>query len=196
VNTFRYIVGVLLVVGLPPGVVWWFLLHPFVSFWRRLGVRLTMIVLGLFLVAGVLALASIRDLLLGADLGLSWPLVGLGIALMVLAALIGLKRRKYLTIRILAGIPEVEAEPEKQGSLLEEGPYAVIRHPRYVEVVLATFAYAAIANYVGCWIVVIAMVPLLHLVVVLEERELVERFGEAYRDYAARVPRYIPRLKN
>ena len=101
-NTFRYIVGVLLVVGLPPGVVWWFLLHPFVSFWRRLGVRLTMIVLGLFLVAGVLALASIRDLLLGADLGLSWPLVGLGIALMVLAALIGLKRRKYLTIRILA----------------------------------------------------------------------------------------------
>ena len=195
-NTFRYIVGVLLVVGLPPGVVWWFLLHPFVSFWRRLGVRLTMIVLGLFLVAGVLALASIRDLLLGADLGLSWPLVGLGIALMVLAALIGLKRRKYLTIRILAGIPEVEAEPEKRGSLLEEGPYAVIRHPRYVEVVLATFAYAAIANYVGCWIVVIAMVPLLHLVVVLEERELVERFGEAYRDYAARVPRYIPRLKN
>jgi protein-S-isoprenylcysteine O-methyltransferase Ste14 len=196
VNTFRYIVGVLLVVGLPPGVLWWFLLHPFVGFWRKLGVRLTMIVLGLFLLASVLALVSIRDFLLGADLGLSWPLFAVGIVLMVLAAWIGLKRRKHLTIRILAGIPEVEAEPQRQGKLLEEGPYAVIRHPRYVEVVLATFAYAAIANHVGSWIVVIAMLPLLHLVVILEERELVERFGEAYRDYAARVPRYMPRLKN
>jgi protein-S-isoprenylcysteine O-methyltransferase Ste14 len=196
VDTFRYIVGVLLVVGLPPGVLWWFVLHPFVGFWRRLGVRLTMIVLGLFLLASVLALATIRDSLLGADLGLSWPLFTVGIVLMAFAALIGLKRRKHLTVRILAGVPEVQTDPEKRGRLLQEGPYAVIRHPRYVEVVLATFAYAAIANYVGCWIMVIAMAPLLHLVVVLEERELVERFGEAYRDYAARVPRYIPRLRS
>ena len=195
-DTFRYIVGVLLVVGLPPGVLWWFVLHPFVGFWRRLGVRLAMIVLGLFLLASVLALATIRDSLLGADLGLSRPLFAVGIVLMVFAALIGLKRRKHLTVRILAGVPEVQSDPEKRGRLLQEGPYAVVRHPRYVEVVLATFAYAAIANYVGCWIMVIAMVPLLHLVVVLEERELVERFGAAYRDYATRVPRYIPRLRS
>jgi len=194
VDTFRYIVGVLLVVGLPPGVVWWFLLHPFVGFWRRLGVRLTMIVLGIFLIASVVALAAIRDSLLGADLGLSWPLFGVGIVLMALAAWMGLKRRKHLTIRILAGIPEVESETGKQGRLLDEGPYAVIRHPRYVEVVLGTLGYAAIANYLGCWIMVVAMVPVLHLVVILEERELLERFGGAYRDYAARVPRYIPRL--
>ena len=113
-DTFRYIVGVLLVVGLPPGVLWWFVLHPFVGFWRRLGVRLTMIVLGLFLLASVLALATIRDSLLGTDLGLSWPLFAVGIVLMVFAALIGLKRRKHLTVRILAGVPEVQADAEKQ----------------------------------------------------------------------------------
>ena len=173
----------------------WFLVHPFVGFWRRLGVRLTMTVLGLLLLAGVLALVTVRDVLLGADLGLSWPLFAVGVVLLVLATWISLKRRKYLTVRILVGVPEIEAEPEKQGRLLEEGPYAVIRHPRYVEVVLATLGYAAVANYVGCWIMVIAVVPVLHLVVVLEERELRERFGEAYRDYAARVPRYIPRLR-
>jgi protein-S-isoprenylcysteine O-methyltransferase Ste14 len=194
-DTFRYIVGVLLVVGLPPGVAWWFLLHPFVGFWRRLGVRLSMILLGLLTVISVLALVAIRDALLGEDLGFSWPLFAAGVVLLVLAASIGLKRRKHLTTRILAGVPEVEAEPKKQGKLLEAGPYAVIRHPRYVEVVLASFAYAAIANYVGCWIVVTLMVPLLHLVVLFEERELLERFGASYRDYASRVPRYIPRLK-
>jgi len=196
VDTFRYIVGALLVIGLPPGVAWWFLLHPFVAFWRRLGVRLTMVVLGLFLVVSISGLALIRDFLLGADLGLSWPVFAVGIMLLGLAAWIGLKRRKHLTLRILAGVPEVQAGPERQGRLLEQGPYAVIRHPRYVEVVLAMFGYAAIANHTGPWIMAIAMVPLLHLVVLLEERELVERFGEAYRDYARRVPRYIPRPGN
>lgn len=196
VDTFRYIVGVLLVVGLPPGIAWWFLLHPFVGFWRRLGTRLTMIALGVFLVTSVFALATIRDVLLGADLGLNWPLLAAGVLLMVPAAWIGLKRRRHLTIRILVGIPEIQPEPEKRGELLETGPYAVIRHPRYVEVVLAIFAYAAIANYAGCWVMAIATVPLLHLVVILEERELLARFGEAYRNYAARVPRYIPRFRS
>jgi protein-S-isoprenylcysteine O-methyltransferase Ste14 len=194
VDTFRYIVGVLLVAGLPPGLAWWLLVHPFVGFWRRLGVRLAMIVLLVFLLASVMALVIIRDVLLGPDLGFSWLLFAAGIGLLAISAWISLKRRKYLTFRILAGLPEIEADPEKQGTLLAEGPYGVIRHPRYVEVVLAMFAYAAIANYVGCWILVIAMVPVLHLVVKLEERELRERFGQAYKDYADRVPRYIPRL--
>jgi protein-S-isoprenylcysteine O-methyltransferase Ste14 len=194
VDTFRYIVGVLLVIGLPPGVALWFLVHPFIGFWRRLGVRFTMTVLGILLLVSVLGLVAVRDVLLGADLGLSRPLFAVGVVLLVVAIWISLKRRKYLTVRILIGVPEIEAEPEERGKLLEEGPYAVIRHPRYVEVVLATFGYAAIANYAGSWIVVAVMVPLLHLVVLLEERELRERFGEAYRDYAARVPRYLPRL--
>ena len=193
-DTFRYIVGVLLVIGLPPGVALWFLVHPFIGFWRRLGVRFTMTVLGILLLVSVLGLVAVRDVLLGADLGLSRPLFAVGVVLLVVAIWISLKRRKYLTVRILVGIPEIQAEPEKQGRLLEEGPYAVIRHPRYVEVALATFGYAAIANYAGAWIVVVAMVPVLHLVVVLEERELRERFGQAYQDYADRVPRYIPRL--
>lgn len=193
-DTFRYIVGVLLVIGLPPGVALWFLVHPFIGFWRRLGVRFTMTVLGILLLVSVLGLVAVRDVLLGADLGLSRPLFAVGVVLLVVAIWISLKRRKYLTVRILIGVPEIEAEPEERGKLLEEGPYAVIRHPRYVEVVLATFGYAAIANYAGSWIVVAVMVPLLHLVVLLEERELRERFGEAYRDYAARVPRYLPRL--
>lgn len=195
VNTFRYILGVLLVVGLPPGVAWWFIVHPFVGLWRKVGVRGTMIVMTLFFAASLTGLAVIRDALLGPDLGLRWPLVGLGAALAAAAIIIGVKRRRYLTMRILAGVPEVESEVEKRGKLLIEGPYALVRHPRYVEITLATFGYAAIANYLGCWIVAILTIPVIHLVVILEERELVDRFGDAYREYAARVPRYLPRRR-
>lgn len=35
--------------------------------------------------------------------------------------------------------------------------------------------------------------PLLHLIALLEERVVRDRFGPAYADYAARVPRYPPR---
>jgi protein-S-isoprenylcysteine O-methyltransferase Ste14 len=196
VNTFRYILGVLLMVGLPPGVAWWFVVHPFVGLWRKVGVRGTMIVMTLFFAASVVGLAMIRDALLGPDLGLRWPLVVLGVALAAAAIFIGVKRKKYLTVRILAGVPEVETDAERRGKLLEEGPYALVRHPRYVEITLATFAYAAIANYVGCWILAILTIPVIHLVVILEERELTDRFGDAYREYATRVPRYLPRRKS
>lgn len=194
-NTFRYILGVLLVVGLPPGMAWWFAVHPLVSFWRKVGVRGTMTAMILFFALSVAGLAMVRDALLGPDLGLRWPLLGLGGVLCAAAGFIGWKRRKHLTMRVLAGVPEVETDVDKRGHLLVEGPYAVIRHPRYVEIVLASFGYAAIANYLGCWILAILTVPVIHLIVILEERELIDRFGDAYRQYAARVPRYLPRTR-
>lgn len=101
-------------------------------------------------------------------------------------------RKKYLTFRILAGVPEFARDPHRQGHLLTEGPYARIRHPRYIEVVMWTFAYAFIANYVGAYVLALLTPLLVHLVVLLEERELRDRFGQEYVEYCARVPRYIP----
>jgi protein-S-isoprenylcysteine O-methyltransferase Ste14 len=192
-DRFRYILGVFIMVGLPPGVAWWFVVHPFVGFWRKVGVRGTLVAMTVFWATSVVGLVTIRDRLLGRDLGTRWPLVVLGVVLVAAAIFMAVKRRRYLTTRILVGVPELETDAEKRGKLLQEGPYALIRHPRYVEITLATFAYAAIANYVGCWVLAVLAIPVIHLVVILEERELTQRFGDAYREYAARVPRYIPR---
>jgi protein-S-isoprenylcysteine O-methyltransferase Ste14 len=189
----RYIVGVLLLISLPPGVAWWFVIHPFVGFWRKAGVKPTMWVVSVGSAVAMIVLWAAREPLMGRDLGDSWILGCTAVLLFALAVAIGLRRKRHLTTRILAGIPELQADG-RGGDLLTEGPYAVIRHPRYVEVALAVLAYALFANYVGTYVVAVATPLALHAIVLLEERELLERFGDAYVEYSARVPRYIPRF--
>jgi protein-S-isoprenylcysteine O-methyltransferase Ste14 len=177
---------------LPPGLVWWFLVHPFVRFWRRLGPRVTLTIMGALGVGGVAALLPFRAAILGRDLGTSPVLLGVGAVLLLASWWIALLRRRHLTARILAGVPELDGEGSS-GTLLTEGIYARMRHPRYVEVALGTLAWACFANFVGAWVVALGTIPVLHLIVLLEERELVDRFGAQYRTYSASVPRYLPR---
>lgn len=190
--TARYVLAVLLVISLPPAVFWWILIHPLVGVWRRLGVAASLWINGILMAGGYVGLWFARDALVGRDLGGYPALVVAGAICLVVSIRIALKRRRHLTFRILSGVPELQSDG-KGGALLTEGPYAVMRHPRYVEVVIGTLGYALLANHTGAYLVTLAMVPVLHMVVLIEERELVERFGDDYREYAARVPRYLPR---
>ena len=192
-DRIRYVLAVLLVATIPPAIIWWYIIHPFVGFWRRLGPRVTNWIVGVSMVALMVVLGLGRRWLVGADLGTNWILVGLGLACFSVAIFIGLKRKRFLTTRILAGVPELDKD--NPGTLLSEGPYAVIRHPRYVEVLVGVLGYALAANHVGGYVVALLSAPALHLVVVMEERELAVRFGAAYEEYCARVPRYVPRRR-
>ena len=193
VDTARYIFAVLVVSWLPPAIVWWFIVHPFVEFWRRIGPKGTLSILGTVALACVIGLTIIRDRLVGPDLGTRYELIIAATVFAVISTWIAVLRRKQLTTRILAGVPELEQDGES--TLLTEGLYGHVRHPRYVEVWIGTLAYACFANYVGAWIVWLATGPTLHLIVLLEERELLDRFGAEYEAYAARVPRYVPRRR-
>ncbi len=186
----RYVFGLSIVVTMPPAIVWWFLVHPFVGFWRRIGVRGTLWTVALLMVGAMVGLWFVRAPLLGRDLGDDWLRLGAGVGLVVVAWIIAMKRRRYLTFRILAGVPELG--PEARQPLLTEGPYSVIRHPRYVEVAIGVFGYALIANYVGVYLVALLCLPALHVLVLMEERELLDRYAEEYAAYRARVPRYLP----
>jgi protein-S-isoprenylcysteine O-methyltransferase Ste14 len=192
VSSIRYVFGLFIVVGMPPAIVWWFLVHPFIGFWRRVGVKGTLWTVAVLMVGLMVGLWFVRAPLLGRDLGTDWVRFGVGIALMVASGIMAVKRRRHLTLRILAGVPELR--PDEPHALLTQGPYAVIRHPRYVEVVIGVFGYALLANYVGVYLVSLLCLPALHALVLLEERELADRFGAEYAAYSARVPRYVPSI--
>lgn len=79
--------------------------------------------------------------------------------------------------------------------LVTTGPYAVVRHPQYLGI------FIALLGELIHWptILTLALLPFVVLAYVglarKEERELLLRFGDAYRDYQRRVPTFIPRLR-
>jgi len=192
VSPVLYVLGLVVVGAMPPAIVWWFLVHPFIDFWRRIGVRGTLWTVGVLMVGAMVGLWFLRAPLVGRDLGTDWLRFGLGAVLLVVSGVIAVKRRRHLTFRILAGVPELDRD--EPPVLLTEGPYAVIRHPRYVEVAIGVAGYALAANYAGVYLMALLCLPAIHVLVLIEERELRARFGEAYEAYSAKVPRYLPSL--
>jgi protein-S-isoprenylcysteine O-methyltransferase Ste14 len=191
-NTVRYYAALLVLMALPPGLIFWFFIHPFARYWRRLGPVWTYAVLSLPTAGLMLLLFLLRQRLLAVEFGTNIPFIVLAAFLVVCAVIIQTKRRKYLTKAILTGIPEL-SQNQDAGKLLTEGIYGTIRHPRYVELWLFILAYSFFSNYLALYVAAILTVPTLYLVVLLEERELNERFGGAYAEYCDRVPRFLPR---
>ena len=100
---------------------------------------------------------------------------------------------KQLSISTLVGIPELSQQPK--GRLLREGIYGMVRHPRYLSAGIGIIVNALIVNHVGLYILILLALPPGYLMLVLEERELIDRFGDAYLEYKRDVPRLIPRLR-
>jgi protein-S-isoprenylcysteine O-methyltransferase Ste14 len=79
-------------------------------------------------------------------------------------------------------------------SLATSGPYSYVRHPQYIGFILVMFGFLL------QWptILTLAMFPVLTLMYIRlakgEEKDAIAEFGDAYRQYAAEVPGFIPRL--
>jgi protein-S-isoprenylcysteine O-methyltransferase Ste14 len=190
-DTARYVIAVMLLVSLPAALLLWFIIHPLVRFWRKLGPGRTYAVLSVPVAASMVGLFAARDQLLTVEFGTNVFLVALGALCMAGAMMIAVRRRRQLTYGILVGIPELSGEKDT-GKLLTDGIYARIRHPRYIETGLGILGYALFSNYLTIYIACALSVPVLYLIVLLEERELRDRFGQEYEEYCRRVPRFFP----
>jgi len=190
----RWVIAVLLMVSLLPAIGGWYLIHPFTRFWRRLGTVASFCIVYSILIASGVLLWHFRSLLVGRDLGFQPLLLALAVPAAVAGSVIAAKRRRHLNQRILVGVPEISTADK--GRLVREGIYARTRNPRYLEFLSLSLAYVAFANYTGTWILYLMTIPAIHLVVLLEEAELRERFGAEYEDYCRRVPRYLPQRQD
>lgn len=82
----------------------------------------------------------------------------------------------------------------KNGELATAGPYSMVRNPLYIGnfVGVVGFGFAVERPYLAL-LFAMAFALLYPSVVVREEAHLRDLFGERFRDYCARVPRWLPR---
>ena len=95
---------------------------------------------------------------------------------------------------LLASSWRVLFTAQRDHRLASTGPYAYIRHPQYLAFI------AVMVGFLIQWptLVTLIMFPVLVVTYVRlahrEEREVEAEFGDVWRAYAARTPRWIPRL--
>ena len=125
------------------------------------------------LIQGVLYLFSI---FLPLKLGTPWFYTGLALYLAGLGML-------------LAAMVNAAAAPP--GQLFTRGMYRWSRHPAYLAMALI---YCAAGVACAAWIFLLlaaVLVLLLRCQALVEERECLERFGQAYREYMQKTPRWL-----
>ncbi len=192
-NAVRHYLALIMVVMLAPVLLFWLLIHPFIRFWRRLGPGWTYSVVGSCWALAVAALFRMRHALLAVEFGTSYYLTAPGLVLLSVSAWLGAVWFRRMSLPTIMGLPELAPDRHPQG-LLTTGVYAVIRHPRYVQLFLGLLGSALIANYLVLYLAVALWLPGIYVIVRLEEEELRDRFGPAYDEYRRRVPRFLPRI--
>jgi protein-S-isoprenylcysteine O-methyltransferase Ste14 len=102
----------------------------------------------------------------------------------------------WLSLKQLGRQWRLDAGLNAGHELVQDGPYAVVRHPLYA----GTFAVMlSVGLLVTEWPVLICSAILYEIGTEIrmrsEDRLLRERFGAAFDEYASRVPGHIPFLK-
>jgi protein-S-isoprenylcysteine O-methyltransferase Ste14 len=100
-------------------------------------------------------------------------------------------RRGFSTDQVL-GRSELQPHKHEQ-RLVTEGIRARIRHPYYLAHLLHLTGWAVGTGSTAIVGLEVFAILTGALMLPLEERELVRRFGDEYRDYQRRVPAIFPR---
>jgi protein-S-isoprenylcysteine O-methyltransferase Ste14 len=141
----------------------------------------------------LVGLFRIRHVLLAVEFGTNYYLTALGLLLLAASIWLIFKILRHMSLLTILGLPEL-APDQRRDRLITTGIYATIRHPRYLQLYLSFVGCAFIANYLALYLVVALWLPGIYVIVLLEEKELRDRFGPAYEEYCQRVPRFIPRF--
>ena len=171
----------------------WIPVHGFAKFFKRIG-RFTYIMPALLWppLAYLIYLDRAFFLHYRVDPG---PLIRIaGVVILTGGAMLHIWTGRLLTLLGLMGIPEVF--PKTEGRLVTEGAFSFVRHPTYLA---HTLIFCGVFLLSG--VITVGVVTLLDLIIVntviipLEEKELLVRFGEEYAEYKKSVPGYFPRLR-
>ncbi len=85
----------------------------------------------------------------------------------------------------------------EEGRMVQSTIYGLIRHPTYAAVVRIAFGLALLnGNWFAITFALLVPLGLTGWLRLVEEKELIERFGQIYAEYRRKVPAFWPRVGN
>ena len=111
-----------------------------------------------------------------------WIRLPIGILLFILGALIGTWSFSTFGLRATIGLGD---------ELITGGPYRYSRNPQYLSEIVQIVSFMILTNSWMTWIIGALGIALNTLAPYTEEPWLEEKFGEAYLNYKAQVPRFL-----
>lgn len=147
-----------------------------------------------FIPAGILMLNGIvRPIwVAGGDVPLFvWLRILLGLYFLAMGILLEIKGIKSLGIDRVVFIYTVFPE---RGTQVQSALYEYLRHPLYAAMSHIALGIALLSGTFPGLLCSLIFVLKLWLWSKLEEKELIERFGESYRNYQKKVPAFFPKL--
>ena len=182
---------------------YWLALHGLRRFWKRLGgpARIPLwALLALLVGAGLWLVFAHRGAV--TTLRINTGLVGLaGWPLIAIWLFFEYWTKQQLGVVRLIGLAELlspglfEGPPQGSAALVTTGPYSLLRHPRYASFWLLFLGLFLLTGLLALLALCLYWAASFAFVIPLEDRELVERYGEAYLSYQRRVPALFPRLR-
>ncbi len=133
-----------------------------------------------------------RVYLLQFKIELSLVLNITGLIFMIFGTLLHIWTGRLIGLWGLMGLPEVSRRVK--GKLVEGGPFSVVRHPTYLAHALLFSGVFLITGVMAVSIITILDLLIINLAIIpLEEKELLNRFGERYTEYKNRIRwRFLP----
>ncbi len=168
----------------------WIPVHGFSRFFKRIGIftYITPLITWLPVVWGIY---TGRSWILSYSIELNAVLQAIGWAVFICGVILQVWTLRILGGLRIIGLPEVTRLVESR--VFMSGPFSVIRHPTYAS---HTIMFAGVFLISG--VLALAVITLLDIIIInafvipLEDRELIERFGDEYREYKDHVPAFFP----
>ncbi|HVX27107.1 MAG TPA: isoprenylcysteine carboxylmethyltransferase family protein [Parafilimonas sp.] len=100
---------------------------------------------------------------------------------------------RFWSIQVLGKFFTATVQIKEDHVLIIKGPYSIVRHPSYLGAWLTiTGATVYFGSYIAFIVAVMGMGISYYIRINLEEKALIEMFGEQYKNYQQRVKGIIP----
>lgn len=171
-------------------------LHGATNFWKKIGIWTYLVLILEWLPIAYLIQAN-QDFFLQFQIEVFTITIVLGFSLIAAGIILHSWTAILLGLKATIGYTELEkVQSAKNTKIITSGPFSVVRHPSYWAHTFILFGTFLISGLIVMGIISFIDLLIAYFITMeLEERELIERFGDEYLEYQKLVPKFFPKPK-